>query len=323
MNEKFAVVQVGGKTRVLSWEDSAMAPGCRVPVYQTPADFEAFQRKWRVERSDGEKITKVPRGRWWLSHPERRQYGTVVYAPNAAPPDALNLWTGWGCAPRAGDCGLYLTHLEKNICNDDRTNAAYLLNWMAHAVQRVKRQGEVAVVLRGKEGTGKGVFATQFGGLFGPHFLHISHAKHLVGHFNAHLQQCSLLYADEAFYAGDRSHEGILKALVTEATLMVEPKGINAFAARNHIHLVMASNGEWVVPAGADARRYFVLDVSDERKQDTEFFGAVVKQMESGGREALLHMLLARDLATSTCARCRRRRLFASRRHSPAPGLTD
>jgi len=297
MNEKFAVVQIGGKTRVVSWEDNPLVPGSRLPVYQTLEDFQSFQRKWRIEYTDAQgNAVKVARGKWWLDHPHRRQYSGVVFAPNAAPSDMLNLWTGWGCVPRAGDCGLYIEHLERNICNGDRAHAQYLLNWMASAVQHPERQGEVAVVLRGKEGTGKGVFASQFGRLFGSHFLQISNAKHLVGNFNAHLQQCSLLFADEAFFAGDRTHEGVLKALVTEGTLMIEPKGINAFSARNHIHLIMASNNAWVVPAGGDSRRYFVLDVSDARKQDTRYFGEVAHQMDTGGREALLAFLLARDL---------------------------
>jgi len=133
---------------------------------------------------------------------------------------------------------------------------------MANAAQQPGRQGEVAVVLRGREGVGKGVFAKEFGRLFGAHFKHVVNAKHLVGHFNAHLQHCSVLFADEAFFAGDRSHESVLKGLITEETLLIEPKGVDSYSVRNCLHLIMSSNSEWVVPAGADARRYFLLDVS-------------------------------------------------------------
>ena len=59
----------------------------------------------------------------------------------------------------------------------------------------------------------------------------------------------------------------------------------------------MASNSEWVIPAGADARRYFVLEVADTVKQDTTYFGKIDEQMRKGGREALLHFLLNRDLS--------------------------
>jgi hypothetical protein len=152
-------------------------------------------------------------------------------------------------------------------------------------------------VLRGAEGTGKGITAKQFGRLFGAHFRHVAQAKHLVGHFNAHLQQCSVLFADEAFFAGDRAHEGILKALITEDTLLIEPKGIDTFVVRNSLHLILSSNNDWVIPAGADARRFFVLDVASTRMRDFSYFDAIAKEMDSGGREALLDLLMQRNLS--------------------------
>jgi hypothetical protein len=136
---------------------------------------------------------------------------------------------------------------------------------MAHNIQYPDRPGEVALVIRGEEGAGKGTIVKQLGRIFGVHYLHVWQAKHLVGNFNAHLQHCSCLYADEAFYAGDRQHESTLKALITEPTLMVEPKGLNPYQVRNCIHLYMTSNSDWVVPAGAMARRFLVLDALKDK----------------------------------------------------------
>jgi hypothetical protein len=295
MNGKYAVVKIGGKTRVVSFEDDATYPGCKVPVFSTIPDFCAFHAN-RKKAVPG-KSKKIGIGRWWIDHEQRRQFDGIIYAPGSNAADGkLNLWNGFGCDSRAGDCGLYLEHLRNNICTGNKEHAEYMLNWMAYAVQHPDRQGEVAVVWRGKEGTGKGVAAKQFGRLFGAHFRHVVHAKHLTGHFNAHLQHCSMLYADESFFAGDRSHESVLKALVTEDTLLIEPKGIDPFSVRNCVHLIMSSNSDWVVPAGADARRYFVLNVGDAHMQDHAYFAAITTQMNNGGREALLHFLQNREL---------------------------
>jgi hypothetical protein len=105
-----------------------------------------------------------------------------------------------------------------------------------------------------------------------------------------------VLFADEAFFAGDPRHNGILKALVTEPHIKIEPKGLDVLTVPNMLMIFMASNNDWVVPAGAGARRYFVVDVSDARKQDHAYFEAIAKQLDSGGRAALLHFLLNRDL---------------------------
>src|SRR5215208_2152344 len=62
------------------------------------------------------------------------------------------------------------------------------------------------------------------------------------------------------------------------------------------MHLIMASDSDWVVPAGHEDRRFFVLDVGEGKMQDFEFFQALDRQMDDGGCEALLHLLRTRDL---------------------------
>jgi hypothetical protein len=299
MNDKYAVVQIAGRTRVMYFEDSPAHPGSMVPVFQRKEDFVSFHLKHKktfVDPNGKERETGI--GHWWFNHSDRRQYDAVIYAPGIkTPPNLFNLWTGFSCEAQQGDCGLFLQHLRENICGGVGEYYEYLLNWMAMGVQHPDRQGKVAVVLRGQEGTGKGIFATTYGGLFGPHFVHVSSAKHLVGNFNAHLQQCSVLFADEAFFAGERSYESTLKTLITERTAHIEPKGVDSFTAPNRIHLIIASNSDWVIPAGAEARRFFMLDVSEASRQDGPYFSAIVEQLNSGGREALLFDLLHRDLS--------------------------
>jgi hypothetical protein len=296
MNEKYAVVLMGGKTRVVYFDDDR---GGKLPVFQTISDFKAFHAKRRksiATSSGGTREEGI--GSWWIGHPERRQYESIGYRPNDNDPARLNLWQGFAFEPKQGDCSLYLRHITDNICAGNAEHLRYLLNWMAHGVQRPGTPPGTAIVLKGKEGVGKGAFVTQLGRCFGAHFLHISQGKHLTGNFNSHLQQCTLLFADEAFFAGDRGHESILKALITEETMMIEPKGLDPYSVKNCIHLVMASNSDWVVPAGADARRFFVLDVADAQMQNTEYFAAIKRQMENGGQEALLWQLLNRDIST-------------------------
>ena len=302
MNARYAVVNVGGKTRVVSMEESLTYRGCKVPVYSSISDFCAFhgnRRKCIVSADDKERMIGI--GRWWISQEKRQQYDGIIYSPDGdgeTTKGKLNLWAGFGCKPSGEkDCSRYIAHVRDNVCSGVAEHAEYLLNWMAYGVQHPGRPGEVAVVMRGKEGVGKGVAAREYGRLFGSHYRHISQAGHLTGHFNAHLQMCSVLFADEAFFAGDRSHESILKALITEETLMIEPKGIDPYPVRNCLHLIMSSNNDWVIPAGADARRYFVLSVSDAHKQDHSYFASITQQMDAGGREALLHHLLKRDLS--------------------------
>jgi hypothetical protein len=155
------------------------------------------------------------------------------------------------------------------------------------------------------EGTGKGTLARALLHIFGQHGLAISQAKHLVGNFNSHLRDCSFLFSDEAFFAGDKQHVGVLKSIITEPHLTIEGKFQNAVQTPNFLHVMMASNEDWVVPAAIDSRRFFVLQVSDQRKDDHAYFDAIWRQMKAGGYEAMLHDLQTHDLTTFNVRRCR------------------
>src|SRR3954468_13556456 len=168
---------------------------------------------------------------------------------------------------------------------------------LARMVQQPNRQGEVALVLRGKKGTGKGTLGKWLMKIFGQHGMQIANAKHLVGNFNAHLRDAVFVFADEAFFAGDKQHEGVLKALVTEPSITIEAKYQNAVMMANMTHILMASNSDWVVPATTDERRFCVMDVADSHIGDRDYFNKLNAQMETGGLAAMLHDLLNHDLS--------------------------
>ena len=294
LNSNHAVIgDLGGKCRIISEVYDHVLFRPRIS-YQSFDDFRNRYCNKQVQiatNKDGLPVYK-PAGQWWISHAMRRQYDTVVFAPEKEIPLAYNLWQGFACESIPGDCSLFLEHVEKNICNNNEEHYKYLLGWMARCVQKPAATGEVAIVLRGDMGTGKGFFANNFGAIFGRHYLQVSDPKHLVGSFNAHLRDCIVLMADEAFFAGDKKHESVLKSLITEKTLSVEQKGVDVYASPNYAHIIMASNSNWVVPAGNNERRFFVLDVSNDKMQDKKYFSKIKHQMDNGGLEALLHFLM-------------------------------
>lgn len=299
LNEEHAVIEdIGGKCRVVSevFDDALKRPRL------SRQSFDDFRNRYMHIKvvvgvdKDGKEI-RMPLGKWWLENQNRRQYRTIVFAPGREVGEAYNLWRGFACEAKPGNCDKYLTHLRENVCQGNEEHAEYLISWMARAVQQPDSPGQVAVVLRGRMGAGKGVVFKHFGSLWGRHYLHVSDPKHLVGNFNSHLRDCVFLFGDEAFYAGDKKHESIMKTLITEDLLMVEAKGVDAEAASNFVHLGMASNDDWVIPAGVDERRYFIVDVGDTQMLNPGYFKAIQKEMDSGGREALLHLLMTRDLS--------------------------
>lgn len=243
----------------------------------------------------GDKTVNV--AEWWLKSTWRREQEGIVFAPEADVLGYYNLWRGFSVAPVKGKCDRYLEHINDNVCAGDKDLASYVLGWMADAVQRPATLPGTAIALRGAQGVGKGVAIGEFGKLFGRHFVRVANPRHLTGHFNAHTKDALVLFADEAFWAGDKTAEGTLKALITEETRLVEYKGKDAFPIRNYTRLLVASNHEWVVPAGLEERRFCVIDVGDAHMQDHDYFARIVEQMENGGRGGLLHYLQQYDLS--------------------------
>jgi hypothetical protein len=230
----------------------------------------------------------------WLKSSKRRCYDKVVFAPKGVSKRFYNLYQGLAYDPIQGDWSLFREHLFKNICKGNVFHFDWLMSWMARIVQEPggERPGTV-VVLKGSKGTGKDVFVQAFGKIFGDHFLEVSSQDHIVGKFNNHLRSIILLFANEAWFAGDKAVEGAFKRLITSSSMVIEPKGLDAFSVDNHINCIVASDGDWVVPVGDNERRFFILDVSESHLQDLKYFKAIDNQMyHKGGISAFLYDLM-------------------------------
>jgi hypothetical protein len=298
-NERYAVVNENGTVVIFADRYNDVLDR---HVYDrlTVFGFQAlYQNRKICTRIDDEgRRTCQPVAKWWLNHEERRQfiYG-VTFAPREKASDGiLNLWRGYNFEPKEGSWELLKAHFRNIICGGNVLYFDYLMGWMARAIQFPGEPGEVAIVLRGKPRCGKGTVGHVLRKLFGQHGMHISSSKHLVGNFNAHLRDCVLLFADEAFFAGDKASVSTLRAIITEKVHTIESKYVNAVQCKNMLHLIMASNDDWVVPVIPGEVRFFVLDVLPDRIGDHAYFNAIHEELEAGGYAAMLHDLLHYDL---------------------------
>jgi hypothetical protein len=295
-NEQFYVVgNFGGKCRVCSEEQSTISSAAFNFVHQSFQDFKNRFNNQRVNIGEDKKGNPGYQGKGsvWLEHRDRRQYDQVIYAPGQELAKTVrNLWRGFAYKPLAGNCELYLAHLRDNICQGIEERYNWLIGWMAYAVRHPNEPGHTCPVLLGGQGIGKNSAADPFAHLWGAHYMIVTQKSQFTGHFNAHLRTCSVLVVNEAFFAGDRSQAGPMKGLITDEFLSIEAKGIDVVTTRNLLHVIIVSNEDWVVPGEIDSRRFTVLRTSDARKEDTEYFAAMHKQLKNGGYSALLHHLL-------------------------------
>jgi hypothetical protein len=305
LNDEYQVIRIKGTTKILRWDSVRLyedGPRFRVPEFSTAESFKLYLANQSKNISVGGDTKRIPLADYWLRHRARRTYAGIEFAPGD---DAeiivdgqkrLNLWSGWGIEPRAGNWTRLRYHIEQVLAGGDKTAADYILRWTAWTFQNPNKQAEVALVFRGGKGIGKSTFGVALCRIFGAHAMQVSERRDLVGNFNAHMMQCALLFADEALWPGHKEDEGALKRLITEPTLTIEPKGVDKFSVPNQLHVIIGGNEKWLVPASADERRFAVFDVSERHRRDREYFAALYDEMKQGGLAAMLHDLLELDL---------------------------
>jgi hypothetical protein len=318
LNEIFFVAAVGANDMV-----GVDEPGEKV-------EFKS-ERSMRLRfANQSVRIGTTPRGKpifktkyeIWKQHPYRREYRKVVFAPPPYKCDQrdFNLWRGFAVRPMlppTGDlarssrqelrswadreckprCALFLELTRDVICAGNEEHFLFLIDHLTQTVQLPGQPGGIAVVMKGIRGIGKGIWTNYFGRLFGHHFTTISKKEQILGKFNAAIAEMIAVFADEAFFAGDKASLGAMKTLITEPQLQIERKGIDPIPTPNFCHLFEATNEDWHTPAGFEERRFFALACSDVWKRTApEKFEAVVEEMHNGGLEALLSYLLSREL---------------------------
>jgi hypothetical protein len=293
INQRYCIVSLEGQTVIL--EEIVNTDDHIEVMFLKLNDFNLRMRnRYVIDRSG--KSSHASQA--WLGHPHRREYTRMVFEPNGAAANEYNLYQGLGVTPKAGDCLMLRQHILENICSGDSKIFDYLEAWVADILLNPSHLPGIAVVLRGAEGVGKGVFGQALMKLFAPHSVHIIQAMQVMGRFNGILKAILFAFLDESFWAGDKQFDGVLKGLISEAEIVIEHKGKEPIRLSNYARFLMASNSDWVVPAGNGARRFLVLDVSDKRKADFAYFKSLTDHINNGGLEAWAYHLANLDCSS-------------------------
>lgn len=301
LNEKHAMVSIVGKAKVINFHKDVDDVNDNLD-FSSVEDLHHLYANRFVFVGKGKESKKVPITKVWIKHPDRRQYNGIIFEPGATKRQVgnnYNLWQGLAVKPHPGKWDLYKTHVFDIIADGDTEIGEWIIAWIARIIQSPggERPG-TSIVLRGKQGTGKGMFVNVLGKIFGRHFLQVASGGQITGRFNSHLKDKILLFADEGFWAGDKRAEGVIKSIITEPFIPIEQKGIDIIRVKNHLNLIIASNSDWIVPAGLEERRFFVLDVPSHQQQNPHYFKPLYKQMyHDGGIEAMVYDMLHMDIS--------------------------
>ena len=233
---------------------------------------------------------------FWIN-PATHVYTEIAFNPIAQPPSTLNYWVEPVIKPTQGDWSRIRTHLYEVICDGDMELFEYLLNYVAHMLQKPEEKPGVMVVLLGSQGTGKGLFFQILQRIWGRTSLLVSDIQQVVGNFNAALERNFVVMMDEALFSGDRKSQDRMKSLITEKTCTVEQK-YQPSRTINSVHRFFASsNHEHFSHVEADDRRSLIVKVSKSRQGDRAYFSDLAAAIDDDTViAAMVHNLMQRNL---------------------------
>ena len=226
-------------------------------------------------------------------------YTAIAFDPRPQPSEVLNLWRPHSVVPVPGCFALIEQFLLEIICDGDLCNYNYLLNYLAHMLQKPEEKPMVAVILLGGQGIGKGTLYTLIKAIWPYTIRQVQSIEEVTGRFTAAALEQSLgVWMDEALFSGDKKSTDKLKGLITEDRITIEEKFKPAKTMKSFHRLFGASNREHFAPTDRDDRRFFFLKVNEAWKQNAAKFEPLFAAFSDGHTvPALVHYLLNLDIS--------------------------
>ena len=164
-----------------------------------------------------------------------------------------------------------LEHIKNIWCSGSEEHYNFILKWICNVFHF--RQNKVGLYLKSGQGTGKGTITNFLLNILG-NIGCTTQKKKVVTDWNAQLSGKVLFVIEEIGFnspAEWKTFSGILKTYVTEPIIAVEDKGKSIHTIKNHLNVIINSNFS-AVNIETDDRRWCVLDISNDKKGDIEYF---------------------------------------------------
>lgn len=154
----------------------------------------------------------------------------------------------------------YLNYYKEHWCQNDEKLFDTIVKRQACYVQRVGVKYPSIIAIKGPEGVLKGGFVAVLSDIIGNEYCYQpSSINEVIGNFNSLMDNTLLDFLDELVWGGDKQNAGTFKKLVSEKKRISNEKYGPIRKVENCFNSIIASNEDWVVPAGSTARRFIII----------------------------------------------------------------
>lgn len=296
-DKRWASLEEGGKNYVVVVENIKKKPGSAL-----------IPQKAFIEGNRHIKIQMEPKGPYvgaasvWLAG-SRRSFDKTDIEPSKGHTYidenglvCANLWQGIAAenVNQDGSCEKFLNHI-KFICSGEENSEElehFILVFLARMIREPSKRSGAILLLRGEQGSGKSLFGEYVARMIGHNgVVSISSLSTITDRFNSSLYGKLLCRVEESKIPGGAQLEK-LKDLATNPKFMSEGKGVDPVMRNNFIHFLFTGNYDYIASISKHERRLVPIDVPDDKIGNTEYFDALVEEMEGEGPGALYKFLM-------------------------------
>lgn len=296
-NERFIFVRAASTVYEIAY-DTFYDSGKFYSSVEAPASYIVLK-----QTANGPKSEKRSTAKDWVSWPNRRQVQKLDYLPGNALLEVplngqgtvLNLWPGWGCAPKAGSVVLWNKLFNYLLSSEGPEARQWFSQWLAYPLQNPGVKLYTAVAMWGAQtGTGKTLLGETMLRIYGKNGQRIG-AKQLSSGYNSWAQRKQFILGDEITGNDSRSHADELKGLLTGEWLRINEKYQPEYDLPNCVNFYFTSNHPDAFFLDDYDRRFLILEAPDERL-DQKFYEEYDVWLRGAGPAALFDHLLTVDL---------------------------
>ena len=245
----------------------------------------------------------------WRKDPNKKSYEGLVFCPKGLTERQSiyhkNIFNGFKADNIELDCDIdytriqtILDHIKIVYCGGNEEYYEYFINWLSRMIQDPEKRPQVALVFYNEEhGTGRNTFTNFFGEcILGMELAKSIHKPdRIFGRFNSVLAKCLLLIVEETSAEMKKFCED-LKNLITEPTITIEKKNIDANTFTNYVNIIMLTNNKDILDIDDKDRRFAIIETSDCKKGDEEYFKKLYECMKDRMNQKLFYMYLKNEV---------------------------
>lgn len=245
-------------------------------------DLKDYAEEYQIINENGKKSSIFQK---WLADKDKKQYEDLVFDPSETidTKKYLNTFTGFACKEWNDNNNKNIDSFHKlinNLCNHEQNVIEYILNYLAHIIQKPAEKSGKIIVFRGIEGIGKDSFHLLIEKILGSKYcLNTENFEEIFGRFNMAIKDKIFITLNETNAQDGLKYKDSLKAFATAQKTKYADKCIKSVEQNNYSRLFLFTNASSPVNIEMTSRRYIVIKTGWDLVNKTEYWNDFYKNL--------------------------------------------